>query len=88
MLLRGVVIAETKSGLMMNVHKDKLDAVVEVLKSNQYTLHTPTVMDLSDRDWCDVLTIIDKRRIREAIPQLKEAGAMGIVEYPLNMIID
>jgi ATP phosphoribosyltransferase len=87
MLLRGVVIAETKSGLMMNVHKEKLEAVVEVLKSNKYTLQTPTVTDLSDRDWCDVITIIDKRCIREAIPKLKEAGAMGIVEYPLNKVI-
>ena len=87
MLLKGVVVAETKAGLMMNVPKDKLTSVAAMLKERKFTLQDPTVTDLSDSNWCAVNTIIDKLKIREAIPELKAAGAMGIVEYPLNKVI-
>ena len=87
MLLKGVVVAETKSGLMMNVPKEKLDAVTSTLKAHQFTLKDPTITDLSDAGWCAINTIIDKQKIRDAIPQLKAAGAMGIVEYPLNKVV-
>ena len=87
MLLKGVVVAETKSGLMMNVPKDKIDAVIGTLKDHRYALQNPTITNLSDDGWYAVNTVIDKRNIREAIPELKASGAKGIVEYPLNKVI-
>ena len=87
MLLRGVVAAETKSGLMMNVPAARLEEVTRALRDNHYTLTDPTVMPLSDKTWCAINTIIDSAKIREAIPTLKTAGAVGIVEYPLNKVV-
>ena len=50
-------------------------------------LQKPTIAELSDKSWVDVDTIIDEKTVRALIPKLKEAGAQGIVEYPLNKII-
>jgi ATP phosphoribosyltransferase len=51
-------------------------------------LDKPTVNSLSDPEWCEVTTIVDEDVVRVIVPQLKRAGAHGIVEYPLNKIID
>ncbi len=83
MLLKGVLLAETKVEVLMNVKKDNLENVLKILPA----LNTPTVSDLSNNEWCDVMTIIDKSVVRDLIPKLKEAGAEGIVEIPLNRII-
>jgi ATP phosphoribosyltransferase len=50
-------------------------------------LHTPTVSSLSDERWLAVNTILNEVVVREIIPRLKEAGAQGIVEFPLNKIV-
>ncbi len=84
MLLKSVIVAQNKVGLMMNVRKKDLDQVISVLPA----LQNPTVTELSDKNWCDVITIVDKDAIRKLIPKLKEKGAEGLVEYPLNKIID
>ena len=84
MLLKGVLVAETKAGLMMNVRRTDLEKVIAVLPA----LQNPTVTELSDKKWCDVLTIVSKASLRQLIPQLKAAGAEGIVEFPLNKIIE
>ena len=84
LMLRSAIAAEGKVGLMMNVSRDCLDRVLEVLPA----LQKPTVSSLSDADWVDVNTVIDETVVRDLIPQLKEAGACGIVEYPLSKIID
>ena len=84
MLLKGVLTAEKKVGIMMNVRKKDLDKIISVLPA----LQNPTVTELSDKTWCDVLTIVDKDNLKKLIPQLKESGAEGIVEFPLNKIID
>jgi len=76
--------AEGKVGLMMNVRKSDLPAVLKILPA----LQTPTISSLSDAEWADVNTIIDESIVRQIVPQLKQAGARGIVEYPLNKIID
>ena len=47
----------------------------------------PTISELSDKNWCDVDTIIDENEVKRLIPKLKEAGAQGIIEYPLNKVI-
>ncbi len=83
MLLQGAINAEEKVGLMMNVQKSKLDKILKILPA----LQKPTIAELSDKEWVDVNTIINESLVRELIPKLKEAGAEGIVEYPLNKII-
>jgi ATP phosphoribosyltransferase len=84
LMLRGAIAAEGKVGLMMNVQKKDLPAVLNILPA----LQTPTISSLSDPEWVDVNTIIDENTVRHIVPQLKQAGARGIVEYPLNKIID
>lgn len=83
LLLKGAIAAEEKVGLMMNCKKSDLRKVLKVLPA----LYRPTVADLSDKDWVDVTTVIDEKAARDLIPRLKEVGAQGIVEYPLNKII-
>lgn len=84
MLLKGVLLAETKVQMLMNVRKDDLQKVCKILPA----LNTPTISQLSDKGWYDVMTIVDKSIVRNLIPRLKEAGAEGIVEIPLNRIIE
>tara|TARA_B100000315_G_scaffold35543_1_gene30195 strand:+ start:8100 stop:8978 length:879 start_codon:yes stop_codon:yes gene_type:complete len=83
MLLKGALAAEGRVGLMMNVKKKNLDNVLKILPA----LQKPTISELSNQDWVDINTIIEEKEVREIIPKLKESGASGIVEYPLNKII-
>ena len=83
LLLEGAMLAHGKVGLMLNVHKDNLRAVLAALPA----LKRPTISELSESGWVAVNTILDEKLVRLIIPQLKQAGAQGIVEYPLNKII-
>jgi ATP phosphoribosyltransferase len=83
MLLEGAINALGKVGLMLNVHKDNLTAVLKVLPA----LKRPTISHLSDDEWLAVNTILDEATVRDIIPRLKQAGGEGIVEYPLNKIV-
>ncbi|MSV29691.1 MAG: ATP phosphoribosyltransferase [Bryobacterales bacterium] len=83
MLLDGAINALGKVGLMLNVHKDQLKEVLAVLPA----LKRPTISHLSDDEWLAVNTILDEITVRDIIPRLKQAGAQGIVEYPLNKIV-
>jgi ATP phosphoribosyltransferase len=83
MLLEGAINALGKVGLMLNVEKRNLDAVLSVLPA----LKNPTISTLSDEGWLAVNTILDELTVRTIIPRLKEVGAQGIVEYPLNKIV-
>jgi ATP phosphoribosyltransferase len=83
-MLKGAMAAEGKVGLMLNVRVADLDAVVAVLPA----LEKPTVSSLSDKAWVAVNTIVDESVVREIVPKLKDAGARGIVEYPINKIIE
>ena len=83
MLLGGAMNALGRVGLMMNVRRDELNSVLSVLPA----LKNPTVSQLSDEGWVAVNTILDEITVRAIIPRLKEAGAQGIVEYPLNKIV-
>lgn len=83
MLLQGAINALGKVGLMLNVHKDNLTAVLGVLPA----LKRPTISHLSDDEWLAVNTILDESTVRDIIPRLKQAGGEGIVEYPLNKIV-
>lgn len=83
MLLEGAISALGKVGLMLNVRQSDLQSVLSVLPA----LKNPTISHLSDEEWLAVNTILDESTVRHIIPRLKEAGAQGIVEYPLNKIV-
>jgi len=84
LMLKSCLAAEGKVGLMMNVARNNLETVLKILPA----LQTPTISSLSDPDWVDVNTILDESLVRTMIPQLKAAGARGIVEYAINKIIE
>ncbi len=82
-LLEGAINALGKVGLMMNVPRAALNAVIAELPA----LRRPTISNLSDEEWVAVNTILEESTVRHIIPRLKKAGAEGIVEYPLNKIV-
>jgi ATP phosphoribosyltransferase len=84
LMLQGAMAAEGKVGLMMNVRKKELAGVLAILPA----LQKPTISSLSDEEWVAVNTVLDEDVVRHIVPQLKQSGARGIVEYPLNKIID
>jgi ATP phosphoribosyltransferase len=84
MLLEGAINAMGKVGLMMNVERSNLQQVLDVLPA----LKTPTISTLADENWLALNTILDESTVRTIIPRLKQAGASGIVEYPLNKIVN
>lgn len=83
LLLKGALDAEAKVGLKMNIEEKNLAGLLKALPS----LRNPTISRLSQEGWIAVETIIDEHVVREMIPQLKAAGAEGIIEYPLNKVV-
>lgn len=83
LLLRGALDAESKVGLKLNILEKKLSKLLQSLPA----LRNPTVSSLALPGWVAVETVIDEQIVREIIPQLKAAGAEGIIEYPLNKIV-
>ena len=83
LMLQSCLDAEGKVALMMNVPREKLEDVLQVLPA----LQKPTVSELSDPGWADVTSILDESVVRTLIPQLIAAGATGIVEFPISKII-
>ncbi|PTY03456.1 ATP phosphoribosyltransferase [Verrucomicrobia bacterium LW23] len=83
LLLQGALNARSKVGLKMNVRKDSLPQLLDCLPA----LRNPTVSPLAQADWVAIETIIDETVVREIIPQLKDLGAEGIIEYPLNKVV-
>jgi ATP phosphoribosyltransferase len=83
LLLKGALEAEAKVGLKMNIEEKNLGHLLKSLPA----LRRPTISNLSQRGWVAVETIIDEHVVREFIPQLKAAGAEGIIEYPLNKVV-
>ena len=84
MMLKGAIAAATRVLLSMNVRRDKVDGVLRLLPA----LATPTVSTLSDPDWVDLSTVVEESSVRELIPRLYEAGARGIIELPINKIVE
>ncbi len=83
LLLKAAIEAQGRVGLMLNVERANLPAILALLPA----LQRPTVSSLSDELWVAVNTIIEEKTVRDLIPRLKAAGAQGIVEYPLNKIV-
>src|ERR1700753_3309140 len=83
LMLQGAIAAASRVGLLLNVRRDDLNRVLDVLPA----LKKPTISTLSDADWVAVNTIIEESVVRQILPKLKAANAQGIVEYPLNKIV-
>ena len=83
MLLRGALIAEGKVGLKMNLKRENLKKILKILPA----MKKPTISPLADEKWVAIETIVDKKIVKDLIPDLKKNGAEGIVEYPLNKVI-
>ena len=83
-VLKGAIRAIDRVGLMMNVPTGCLDAVLALLPA----LGTPTISRLADESWIAINTVIEESVATQLIPRLSEAGARGIVEYPLSKIIE
>jgi ATP phosphoribosyltransferase len=83
MLLQGAINAGSKVGLKMNLRKSDLQTVLSLIPA----LRNPTVSQLADEEWIALETILEETVVRKIIPQLKRAGAEGIIEYPLNKVI-
>jgi ATP phosphoribosyltransferase len=84
MLLKAVLNAEGKVGLMLNVQEKDLENILKKLPA----LQRPTVSPLSEKGWFALNTIVDEMVVRDLIPQLKELNATGIVEFPLSKLVD
>jgi ATP phosphoribosyltransferase len=84
MLLKGAIAAATRVLLSMNLPREKVDAVLQILPA----LATPTVSTLADPHWVDLSTVVEEKKVRELIPRLYAAGARGIIELPLNKIVE
>jgi ATP phosphoribosyltransferase len=83
LMLRGAIAAQGQVGLMLNVERANLAAVLAVLPA----LNSPTISELSDSKWVAVNTILEEGVVRDVLPKLKAAKATGIVEYPLNKVV-
>jgi ATP phosphoribosyltransferase len=83
LLLTGALNARDKVGLKMNIEETRLAALLDALPA----LRNPTIAQLAHPGWVAVETIIDEKVVREIIPRLKELGAEGIIEYPLNKVV-
>ena len=83
LMLKGAMAANKKVGMMMNVPKKSLDAVMKILPPEV----KPTLANLTDDHWVDLTVILEEKLVREIVPDLKKVGAEDIVEFPLNKII-
>jgi len=84
MLLKGAIAAATRVLLSMNVPRAGLDDVLRLLPA----LATPTLSTLADPDWVELSTVVEEKHVRELIPRLYQAGARGIIELPINKIVE
>lgn len=82
-MLRGAIDAQSQVGLMLNVKRTDLKAVLAELPA----LNAPTISELSNSEWVAVSTIVNENTVRNVIPRVKAAGGTGIVEYPLNKVV-
>ncbi len=84
MLLQSALESRNRVGVMFNIKRDKLDQAIKILPPAK----VPTVSNLLDNEWADVLVVLRKAVVRDIIPSLKDLGAQSIVEFPLSKFID
>ena len=83
LLLKAALDAADKVLLKLNVKAEDLEKVKELLPA----LHSPTINSLTDDGWYAVETVVDESVVREIMPDLKAAGAEGIIELSLNKVV-
>jgi ATP phosphoribosyltransferase len=83
LLLQSAIEAEQRVGLKMNVPKKNMATILKVLPA----LHTPTVSPLTEEGWYSIEVVMEEKKARDLIPELKRNGASGIIEYPLNKLV-
>ena len=83
LLLQGALRAEALVALKMNVPKEKIEGIIEILPS----LNAPTIANLYQSEWLSVETVVSKGQVRQLIPELIKKGAEGIIDYTLNKVI-
>lgn len=84
MLMQGAIRAEGRVGLKLNARREDADTIISVLPA----LRMPTISSLANgSEWVAIETVIEERQVRQLIPELKRAGAEGIIEFELNKII-
>lgn len=82
-LLQGALAAEGMVGLKMNLEEKKLPKIMSILPA----LKKPTISNLSVKGWIAIEVILEEKTVKRILPELKRAGAEGIIEYPLNKVI-
>ena len=82
-LLSGALAAQNKVGLKMNIAQENLQSLLAILPA----MRNPTISQLSQDGWYAVETIVDEHIVRDFIPELRNVGAEGIIEYPLSKVI-
>ncbi|HID06582.1 MAG TPA: ATP phosphoribosyltransferase [Armatimonadetes bacterium] len=82
-LFKGALMAQQKVGIKLNVSEENLNRVLELVPA----MRQPTISNLTEEGWYAVEIVVDEHTVRELIPQLKEAGARDIIEYPLNKVV-
>jgi ATP phosphoribosyltransferase len=83
-LLQATLAAENMVGLKMNAPHDRVEAITGMLPS----LNNPTVANLYNSDWVSIESVLPEKEVRRIIPELLKLGAQGIIEYPLNKILN
>jgi ATP phosphoribosyltransferase len=83
LLLQGALNAEGMVGLKMNILKNNLSKIEKILPA----LKKPTISTLSDTNWVALEVILEEKKVKQIIPELKKIGAEGIIEYPLNKVV-
>lgn len=83
LMLKGVLAADQKVLVKLNVREKDVEAVAKLLPS----MHAPTVNNLRTPGWYSVESVVDERIVREIVPELKAAGAVDVIELSLNKVV-
>ena len=83
LLLNGALAAQGKVGLKLNAQEKDMKKIIRLLPA----LKKPTISSLTTKGWYALEVIVEEEKVRDLIPKMKEAGAEGIIEYPLNKLI-
>lgn len=82
--IEGVIEAESKKLLMMNVKSSDLDKVKEVMPS----MTGPTISEvLSEEKTVAIQAVVDESQVFELVNDLRNAGAKDILVVPIERII-
>lgn len=83
LLLKGALEAESRVGMKLNIPKDRIESILDLLPS----ITAPTVADLYGKNWVSIEIVVSEAEVRDLIPRLRERGAEGIIEYPLTKVV-